>query len=407
LDVSVPDGVKGAHERVLLVQSAGRHWSLPLNRVIQVGPIGRMSRLPHAPDIFCGAASCLGRIVPVLDLARLQGTEDPDAAMMALVVVAGQTMGLRVAEVEGVRPAAQADAERLDLDAFDLPDAVSRTTSSDANGNRKSEASPLRKERGVAVTLCGQEFWLPATQIIELLDAADPVAVPWADPRAPAILLRGNDVLPVVRLDLLLGLTAPASGPVVVAQVGTNRVGFAVDAIKGITDRGTATVLPLGTLLASLPGNDAEMPRAAAEDARIQEDAWLAILLEHQLCLLPLNVVQSVALSSQRAALPAGAPRGVTGVRAIGGLILPVTDRRAALGLSANEPAAVDIVVALPGIPQFILSAQHIDGIVRVRRDMVRATGNSAMIGGVVRLGHRLAWLLTPSALAPAGNATQ
>jgi chemotaxis signal transduction protein len=327
--------------------------------------------------------------------------------MMALVVVAGQTMGLRVAEIEGVRPAAEAGAERLDLDTIDLPAAVSRPTSSDANGNSKSEAPLLRRERGVAVTLGGQEFWLPATQVIELLDAADPIAVPWADPRAPAILLRGNDVLPLVRLDLLLALSAPAGGPVVVAQVGTNRVGFAVDAIKGIADRGTATVLPLGTLLASLPGNDAEMPRVVAENTRIQEDAWLAILLEHQLCLLPLNVIQSVALSSRRAALPAWAPRGVTGVRAIGGLILPVTDQRAALGLSANEPTAVDIVVTLPGIPQFVLTAQHIDGIVRVRRDMVRTTGNSTMIGGVVRLGHRLAWLLTPSALAPAGNATQ
>lgn len=403
----MPNDLNGVPDRVLLVHSAGRRWSLPLTRVIRVGPVGQLTRLPHAPEIFCGATSCLGRIVPVLDLAHLHGTEDAGAAMMALVVVAGQTIGLRVAEIEGVRPAAQATAEMLDLDKIKLPAAESRPTQSDANSNRKSEVPPLRKERGVAVTLCGQEFWLPATQVIELLDAADPVPVPWADPRVPAVLMRGSDVLPLVRLDLALGLTALADGPVVVAQVGMNRIGFRVDAIKGIADRGTAAILPLATLLALLPGNDAAMPRLIAEPAQTQEDAWLAIVLEHQLCLLPLNVVQVVAPSARQTTLPAGAPRGLTGVRAIGGRILPVTDQRAALGLSAKEPALVDIVVTLPGIPQFVLTAQHIDGIVRLRRDAVRATGNSTMIGGVVRLAHRLAWLLTPSALAPAGNATQ
>jgi chemotaxis signal transduction protein len=88
-------------------------------------------------------------------------------------------------------------------------------------------------------------------------------------------------------------------------------------------------------------------------------------------------------------------------MRAIGGRILPVVDQRQALGLTANEPATVDVVVAPPDTPQFILAAQQIDGIVRLRSDLVRSIGRGTMIDGVMRLGDRLAWLLSPSALAP------
>jgi hypothetical protein len=58
-------------------------------------------------------------------------------------------------------------------------------------------------------------------------------------------------------------------------------------------------------------------------------------------------------------------------------------------------------VVAPRDAPHFILAAQQIDGIVRLRPDMVRSTGGRTIIDGVVRLGERLAWTLVPAALAP------
>jgi chemotaxis signal transduction protein len=400
----VANALNDTTERVLVVRSGGQRWALKLSDVQQVAAVGRLIRLPLAPWIYCGATLFRGRVVPVIDLACLHGTADTEAGWIALVVLAGQIMGLRVAEIEGLRPAAQADAEILNLDAIELPGAAARHTSSDANGDRKTEPAAPLQERGLAITISGQAFWLPLTQVVELLDEPHQVDVPWSDPLVPAVLMRGHDVLPLVRLDLLLGLTTAPGGPVVVLQAGLNRFGFRVESVPGITARGITPVLQIADLIARLPGSVGEIPRERAETVQAQEDAWLAIVLEHQLCLLPLGVVQSVALASRHVALPAGAPASLRGVRAIGGRILPVVDQRATLGLSANEPPGVDVVVTIPGTPQFVLTAQQIDGIVRVRRDMVHATGGGTMIGGVVRLGPRLAWLLTPSALAPSGK---
>jgi chemotaxis signal transduction protein len=401
----VANALSDTTERVLVVRSGGQRWALKLSDVVQVGAAGRLIRLPHAPRIYCGATSFRGRVVPVIDLARLHGIEDSDAGVTAFVLLAGQTIGLRVTEIEGLRAAAQDDSEILDLDAIELPAAASRHRSSDANGGRKTEAVAPPNERGLAITISGQAFWLPLTHVVELLDEPHQVDVPWSDPLVPAVLMRGNDVLPLVRLDCLLGLTAAPEGPVVVVQAGPNRFGFRIDRVPGIFGRGVTPVLQLADLIASLPGNSGEIQRDRVENAQAQEeDAWLAIVLEQQLCLLPLGVVQSVALASRHVALPSGAPASLRGVRAIGGRILPVTDQREALGLSAIEPTVVDIVVTIPGTPQFVLTAQQIDSIVRLRRDMVHATGGATMIGGVVRLGHRLAWLLTPSALAPSSK---
>ena len=37
----------------------------------RAGAVGRLTRLPHAPDVWCGATSWHGRVVPVLDLAKI------------------------------------------------------------------------------------------------------------------------------------------------------------------------------------------------------------------------------------------------------------------------------------------------------------------------------------------------
>jgi len=387
---------------MLIVRFGGRRCALPLTRVLQVVAIARLARLPRAPEIWCGVTSFHGRIVPVLDLARLFGVEDNDAALVAMGVVSGQVMGLRLAEIEGIRLAEGNDAEILGLDEIELPTQYARPTPADANHRQQTGTVSAPADRGLMMTVAGQAWWLPLTQIVAIHDTAPDVPVPWADPRVPALIIDGDDAVALLRLDLLLGLGSTPSGPIVVARAKAQRIGFRVDTIDGIADRGTVAALPLVALLEPLPGSDQETSGIRVEPARAAEDAWLAIVLEHQPCLLPLGMVQSVAAALRPAALlPAGAPPGLKGVRAMSGRILPVVDQRQALGLTAEEPAGVDIVIARPGAPHFILAAQQIDGIVRLRPDMIRSTGGGTMIAGVVRLGDRVSWLLAPSALAP------
>ena len=394
------DVAADSQSRVLIVRTAGRRCALPLARILQVAAIARLARIPRAPVLWCGVTSFHGRIVPVLDLARLLGTEDKSAALVATVVISGQFTGLRLSEIEGIRLAEGNDAEELQLDEIELPARYARPTPADANHRRQTETVAAPAERGLMMTVGGNAYWLPLTQIIAIHDTDTDIPVPWADPRVPALMIDGDDALALMRLDLLLGLRLPPNGPIVVARVEARRVGFRVDTIEGITQRGIADVLPLEALLEALPGSEPETSRSRREPSRIAQDAWLAIVLEHQPCLLPLGMVQSVAAASRPAALPAGAPPGLKGVHSIGGRILPVVDQRQALGLTTEQPAGVDIVIAHPGAPHFILTAQQIDGIVRLRPDMIRPTGGGAMIAGVVRLGDRVSWLLDQSTLA-------
>jgi chemotaxis signal transduction protein len=404
-NASVRDDSNASHDRVLLVRSDDRQWALPLARVIQVAATDRLIRLPHAPEIYRGAAVFRGRVVPVLDLARLHGTPDTAIAMVAIVELHGQVMGLGLSDIEGVLLATRSTVEILDLDKIELPPATPRPVRSGANGRREPDTRASPAERGLGMTIEGREFWLPLAHVDEVVQDAAPIDVPWADPRAPAIVIHGGDTLALVRIDRLLGLEASRDGPVVIAYANGGRIAFRVDEIAAIIERGLKPVVALSELLAQLPGGDKNVTRLPAPAVRTAEDPWLAIVLERQPCLLPLRMVRSVAAGSRPTALPAGAPRALTGVRAIGGRILPVVDQRQALGLTANEPQAVDIVVAPRDAPQFILSAQQIDGIVRLRPDMVRGTGSGTMIDGVVRLGQRLAWLLSPSGLSPSGFA--
>jgi chemotaxis signal transduction protein len=421
-------------EQLLLVRGGARRWALPVTHVLHVGPLGPLLRLPHASRFFSGAVAHRGEVLPVFDLARLLGTEDPTAAVLALVRRAGQTIGLRLAGIEGIGRFAGTDATILDLDALDVPAPRRRPVVSSAAPRRTAATAPPRFGRGLRVSLAGQAFWLPLDQVVEVLDAAEPVAVPWADPRAPAILMLANEAIAVVRLDLLLHLpSAPASpmpsgtmppgrmppGMMVVCRVRRGRVAIRVDSVEGLSERGATPEVGLEMLLDTLPGAQQAAVSPPVPPAPSESAAYLAIVLAAQPCLLPLRSVRSVAAHVRPSALP-GPPPNLVGMRAMGGQILPVVDARAMLRLADDEPARVVVEVVPPDGPAFVLAVQQFDGIVRLAAPEIHATdfhstgghstgrhstgGHSTggeAVGGVVRLRGRLAWLLIPSALAP------
>jgi chemotaxis signal transduction protein len=405
-------------EQLLLVRGGARRWALPVAHVLYVGELGPLLRLPHASRFFSGAVAHRGEVLPVFDLARLLGTEDPTAALVAFVRRAGQTIGLRLAGIEGVRRSAGPDAAILDLDALDLPEPQPRPVVSNAAHRRDAAKAPPPPERGLRITLAGQTFWLPLDQVVEVLDAPEPVAVPWADPRAPAILMRAGEAIAVVRLDLLLRPPSATADPMpasamIVCRVGRRLVAIPVDSVEGLTERGATPKLGLESLLEALPGARQAAAPPLTPPVPSETTAHLAIVLASQPCLLPLRSVRSVAEHVRPTALP-GAPPSLVGMRAMGGRILPVVDARGTLRLPDDEPASVDVEVVPPDGPAFVLTVQQLDGIVRLAATEVHATDlhstgsplgknlpGSESVGGVVRLGGRLAWLLIPSALAP------
>jgi chemotaxis signal transduction protein len=200
---------------------------------------------------------------------------------------------------------------------------------------------------------------------------------------------------------------------VIVCRAGRLRVAISVDSVEGLTERGATPKLELQSLLQALPGAHQPAAPPPLPPPPSETTAHLAIVLATQPCLLPLRSIRSVAAHVRPTALP-DAPAKLIGVRAMGGQILPVVDARATLRLPDDEPASVDVEVVPPNGPAFVLAVQQLDGIVRLAAAEVHATdlhstgspldknlpGRDA-VGGVVRLGGRLAWLLIPSALAP------
>ena len=437
-------------EQLLLVRSGARRWALPVADVLYVGALGPLLRLPHASRFFSGAVAHRGEVLPVFDLARLLGTEDATAAFVAFVRRAGQTIGLRVAGIEGVGRFAGTDATMLDLDALDVPAPPRRPVVSNATHRRTATTAPPPAARGVRIMVADQAFWLPLDQVVEVLDAAEPVAVPWADPRVPAILMRTDEAIAVVRLDLLLRLPSAPASPMppgtmppgampprtmpprtmVVCRAGRRLVAIGVDSVEGLSERGVTPELGLEMLLEALPGTHQAAAPPPAPPAPSETVAHLAIVLAAQPCLLPLRSVRSVAAHFRPSALP-GAPPNLVGMRAMGGQILPVVDARGTLHLADDEPACVDVEVVPPDGPAFVLAVQQFDGIVRLAASEIHATdfhstsGDSSgshsanghsigghsigggAVSGVVRHGGRLAWLLIPSALAPRSGADE
>jgi chemotaxis signal transduction protein len=230
------------------------------------------------------------------------------------------------------------------------------------------------------------------------------------------VVIRGDAALPVVRVDRLMEGAAEAgagqapgpNGPLIVVTRKAGLMAFQVDEITGIAPRSAGVpALELDALLAKLPdaGTPLPVPAAAAGAARTdQARAYLSFMLAGQPCLLPMRVIRAVADHVRPATLPRTARDGaatLVGLRAIRGQILPVFDLRGALGLPRDQVAIADIVVAADGLPSFVVPAQLVDGVVRLADDMVHETGRRAIIGGVVQLGGRLTWVLTPAALAP------
>jgi chemotaxis signal transduction protein len=396
----VPEVHDRGEDRILLIHGGGARWALPLGRLIHVGVIGPLARIPDAPGSMCGIIAYRGDIVPVLDLGHLLGREEPDAKMVALVTRADQLIGLRFTAIDGIRGVEGNETEILDVDRFELPTPMARGAATEANGAHAIPGVSPRR-RGLAIIIGGQTAWLPMVQILEIVADVTPIGVPWGDPRVPEVIVRGDDVLPVVRVDLLLHAAGKAEGPFVVAQLGLRRIAFRVDTIVGVAERGEVSHLPLEMLLTQLPGYEQDAIRRPARAAPVPEASYLAFSIGAQPCLLPLGEIGAVMAHTRPAALPAGELAGLVGVRAVRGHILPVVDQRAALGLEDHDPPLVDIVVVPREAPRFVLTANKVDGIVRLRADAVSGTGRGTMVAGLVRIGEVLTWLLAPRALMP------
>lgn len=104
-------------ERLLLFADAGQRFAFDLAQVAEVLEPPPLYPVPRAGEAVAGVTSCHGELVLVADLGPLlgNGPAQPDGRTIVLDRHVG-ALGLRVASVTGIVPAAQVLEQRPDTD---------------------------------------------------------------------------------------------------------------------------------------------------------------------------------------------------------------------------------------------------------------------------------------------------
>lgn len=384
-------------ERVLLVRIGSGRRALPMARLEGVAGSAALIALPGADCGLCGAVPFRGQVVPVLDPAALLGETPQLSGPLVFLRRSGAVLAIRVAAVLGVDRAGA--GEMLDPDALPLPALPARERLAEGAIHRR-EPKPQRTAVGLLLRLGGRQFSLEMQQVIEVAGGLDPVPVPWADPLLPALLMRNSEPVAVVRMDVLLGLPEAGAGPFVVCRTGADRLAFRVDEMPVVAERGAAPALDLQAALRLLPPGGASPPPRPQPMAGAR--SFMAVQVEAQPCLLPLQSIRSVAAHVRPIALP-GARPPLLGARAIRGRVLPVVDPRPALALPGASAPEHDLELAPHGAPPFVLAVQVVDTVVRLRPEALRP-GPGEAIPAVASVGGRRAWVLDPASLLRAAR---
>jgi purine-binding chemotaxis protein CheW len=87
------------------LEAGGERYALPVEQVQEIEPLRELTPLPRAPRETLGLVNIRGRIVPVLDLAQLLGTEGAaKPSRLVVATVSGSCVAFAVDEVTSVAP---------------------------------------------------------------------------------------------------------------------------------------------------------------------------------------------------------------------------------------------------------------------------------------------------------------
>jgi len=248
--------------KVLTFFVGGEQFAVTASDILEIHRPPRLTRVPNGPPSLLGIGSLRGMPAPVISLARLLGrTEHPGPDSRLLLVDGAQAIGLAVDKVgtltgmpvdqlesdgrrEGFGRLYQLDDQSvraLDLDALLKTEfAASRPVSGPSIPPHSvaPQVQARHAERAfLAFDLAGQAYALPIGEVEEALPLPPTMAdlAQSAEAVLGVVTLRDR-LLPIVSLRKLLGLPVEhrPSDRVVVARIGTARIGLAVDRLRSI-----------------------------------------------------------------------------------------------------------------------------------------------------------------------------
>jgi chemotaxis signal transduction protein len=389
-----------------------------VTRVVSAPPI---NRLPLLPQEVPGVVALGGKVVPVLNLRRILGLPAAfDGGELILATIGTQAFALPVDRVVQIgvdswtkesrwrgAPVRLLHIEEM-LERF-LPNEATAILASVAMAQSLPvQQTPALRTHSAALVVetASSRDLLPLDCVVELSETLPTVSIPEPGTIFCGAAFHRGALLPLVSLDALLGRPdMSAGGPFVVVDVDGRRCALGVKRVVGLSTN-AANVIALRPLLLSL------LPEPRATMAPIAQllqagggARYLLVDFAGRTCALALNSVAHIHAGCRVLRAPTGAGSKVVGVTAIGGLVLPVLDLGALLGLPPQAQMQQFVELKSPQAGTFVVGIDRIIGIISIGEDALVRSAEGSAIGSVARLDGKLIWILEPSFVAEHGGA--
>ena len=406
---------------------AGEMFAVQMAPVQEIIRVPEVARLPLAPAALDGLANLRGRVLPIVNLRRIFGTEERanDEATRALVINLGQPLGFvvdRVASVVNIEPdelqpagqiqgivqaeylsgviqRASADGsrrlmmvldfQRLVADQFAGMAQAAQRTGSSANdaGSGPAEADTAATSdelRLVSFTVAAQEYALDIADVQEIVQVpARITAVPNTPAHMLGLISLRQRLLPLVSLRGLFGLPGVALDEhhriVVVVLPGGAQVGLVTDAVKEVL---------------SVPRQQTEpVPGALSRGGEMQEFEAICRLDEGRRLVSIIATQQLLGLQGIRDAVGAA---GAAQTQGGSGVAKTETETEEGPAMASNpssgSPGAVgtdddtQVVIFRLGNEEFGVPIMSVQEIVRVPEVLTRVPRTPHFVEGVINL---------------------
>lgn len=369
-----------------------RRLGLPAVQVREILSMPRISRVPHAPDALLGVANMRGTVIPVISVGRLIGQEESESQRV-IVVDADGLVGLAVKGVaQLVDQRAGDDVSMLDVAEL-VAQAVHAKRQHQSGGRVIALASRAARQDTVPLvvfTISDQAFALPLSNIDKIMRVPDDIArMPHADDVVIGAMPLQGAVLPLLSLAALLALPirpADHHARVLVARIGTHRVGLLVDAMQSVVrvaetdidpvphvlnrggaeariqaicrlgeDKGLLSVLATDQLLREditarlLQGDGKEKGDMTGGAASERSERFLLFRIGDDSFGLPIDAVEEVVPLPPRLTPLPKAPNFVQGVMNVRGQVIPIIDQARRFNGTAIESAKPRVIVVRIG----------------------------------------------------------
>ena len=394
---------------------AGEMFAVPMAPVQEIIRVPDVARLPLAPLALDGLANLRGRVLPIMNLRRIFGTEERehDDATRALVINLGQPLGFvvdRVASVisvdageiepaRAIQSVVQADYltgvinrcgadgdhqlmlvldfDRLVKDQFAaMTQAAQRgkvgitAHGHDAGAAASAQAEGSDELRLVSFTVCEQEYAIDIAAVQEIVQVPPSITgMPNTASHVLGVISLRQRLLPLVSLRSLFGL--PDLTPdehhriVVVALPGGAQVGLVTDAVKEVL---------------SVPRSSAEpVPAVLTQGAQLQEFESICRLEDGKRLVSILAADQLLGMGNLREAMQAATASTDDH-----------TDEEAPMATVQRNLQATDddaqVVIFRLGAEEFGVPIMSVQEIVRVPEVLTRVPKTPHFVEGVINL---------------------